>query len=63
LVLAGMQKAGSTDPTTIRDAMRTLDFKGVLQEYTFKNSNQSAIDININKITDGRVVPITAIRT
>lgn len=63
LVLDAMQKAGSTDPTAIRETMRTLDFKGVLQEYTFKNSNQSAIDININKVTDGRVVPIAAIRT
>jgi branched-chain amino acid transport system substrate-binding protein len=63
IVLEGMKSAGSTDPTALRDALRKLDYKGVLQQYTFAGKNQSAVDININKITDGRVVPISAIRT
>jgi len=63
IVLEGMKDAGSTDPTALRDALRKLDYKGVLQQYTFAGKNQSAVDININKVTDGRVVPISAIRT
>jgi hypothetical protein len=58
-----MKAAGSTDPTALRDALRKVDYKGVLQQYTFGGKNQSAVDINVNKVTDGRVVPIAAIRT
>lgn len=63
LVLEAMKKAGSTDGTAARDAMKSLSYKGVLQEYTFRNTNQSAIDITISQVTDGKVAPITAIRT
>jgi branched-chain amino acid transport system substrate-binding protein len=63
IVLEAMQKGGSTDPTALRDALRQLDYTGVLQQYTFGGKNQSAVDINVNKVIDGRVVPITAIRT
>jgi branched-chain amino acid transport system substrate-binding protein len=63
IVLEAMRKGGSTDPTALRDALRQLDYKGVLQQYTFGGKNQSAVDINVNKVMDGRVVPITAIRT
>jgi branched-chain amino acid transport system substrate-binding protein len=63
LVVAAMKAAGSIDPTAMRDAMRQLDYKGVLQEYTFGGRNQSSVEINITKVTDGQVVPITSIRT
>jgi branched-chain amino acid transport system substrate-binding protein len=63
VVLEAMKKAGSTDPTAIRDALRTLDFQGVLQNYAFNGSNQSSVDVNITKVTDGRVEPIVSIRT
>lgn len=63
LVVAAMKAAGSIDPTAMRDAMRKLDYKGVLQEYAFGGKNQSSVEINITKVTDGQVVPITSIRT
>ena len=63
IVLEGMKVAGSTDPTALRDALRKMDYNGVLQRYTFNGKNQSAVDINVNKVTDGRVVPLSAIRT
>ena len=63
LVLEAMKKAGSTDPTAVRDAMRQLNYKGVLQEYAFDGRGQSHVDINVNKVTDGHVVPVTSIRT
>ena len=63
VVLAAMKKAGSTDPTATRDALRSLDFQGVLQDYAFNGTNQSSVDININKVTDGHVVPLVSIRS
>ncbi len=63
IVLAAMQKAGSADPTAVRAAMRQLDYKGLLQEYAFNGRNQSTVVININKVSDGAVVPITSINT
>jgi branched-chain amino acid transport system substrate-binding protein len=63
VVLAAMKKAGSIDPTATRDALRSLDFQGVLQDYAFNGTNQSSVDININKVTDGHVVPLVSIRS
>jgi hypothetical protein len=63
VVLAAMKKAGSTDPTATRNALRSLDFEGVLQDYAFNGTNQSSVDININKVTDGHVVPLVSIRS
>lgn len=54
LVLEAMKKAGSTDPTKVRDALRTLDYQGVLQDYKFDGTNQAEVVININEIRDGR---------
>ena len=63
LVLEAMKKAGSTDPTKIRDAMRKLDYSGLLQDYSFGGQNQSEVMINVNEIKDGRAVPIGSLRT
>lgn len=63
LVLDAMKKAGSTDPTKVRDVLRNLDYKGVLQDYKFGGTNQSEVVININEIKDGRAVMINSIRT
>ena len=63
VVLAAMQQAGTTDPTAVAKALRQLDFKGVLQDYAFGGRNQSSVVINVNKVTDGLVVPVTSLRT
>ena len=63
LVLDAMKKAGSTDPTKVRDVLRNLDYKGVLQDYKFGGTNQSEVVININEIKDGRAAMINSIRT
>ena len=63
LVLEAMKKAGSTDPTKVRDTLRQMSYTGVLQEYKFDNSNQSEVVININEIKDGKAVMISSIRT
>ena len=63
LVLDAMKKAGSTDPTKVRDVLRNLDYQGVLQDYKFGGTNQSEVVININEIKDGRAAMINSIRT
>ena len=63
LVLDAMKKAGSTDPTKVRDVLRNLKYKGVLQDYKFGGTNQSEVVININEIKDGRAARINSIRT
>ena len=63
LALEAMKKAGSTDPTKIRDALRKLDYSGLLQDYSFGGQNQSEVMINVNEIKDGRAVPIGSLRT
>ena len=63
LLLEAMKKAGSTDSTKIRDALRTLEYSGLLQDYSFGGQNQSEVVINVNEIKDGRAVPVASLRT
>ena len=63
VVLDAMKKAGSTDPTLVRDALRKLDYKGVLQDYKFAGTNQSEVVINVNEIKDGQVKMISSLIT
>lgn len=63
VVLEGMKKAGSTDSTAVRDALRNVEYKGVLQDYKFAGTNQSEVVININEIKDGKVVMKSSIVT
>ena len=63
LVIEAMKKAGSTDPTKVRDTLSHMSYAGVLQEYKFDNSNQSEVVININEIKDAKAVMINSIRT
>jgi branched-chain amino acid transport system substrate-binding protein len=60
LVLDAMKKAGSTDSTKLRDTLRNLSYKGVLQEYKFGGRNQAEVVININEIKDGRAQMLTS---
>ena len=62
LVLDAMKKAGSTDSTKVRDTLRTLDYKGVLQDYKFGGTNQSEVVININEVKDGRAAMIQSLK-
>lgn len=62
LVLAAMKKAGSTDPTKVRDALRTLNFQGVLQEYKFDGTNQAEVVINVNEIRNGQARPLSSVK-
>jgi len=63
VVLEAMKKAGSTDPTLVRDALRKLEYKGVLQDYKFAGTNQSEVVINVNEIKDGQVKMISSLIT
>ena len=63
IVLQAMKNAGSTDATKTRDAMRTLTYKGVLQEYKFAGGGQSEVVVNVNQITDGHITVINSLRT
>jgi branched-chain amino acid transport system substrate-binding protein len=63
MVLEAMKKAGSTDPTKVRDALKNLEYKGVLQTYGFHGGNQADVIININEIKDGKAVAISSMKT
>ena len=60
VVLEAMKKAGSIEPTLVRDTLRNLEYKGVLQDYKFAGTNQSEVVINVNEIKDGQVVMISS---
>ena len=63
VVLEAMKKAGSIDPTLVRDALRKLEYKGVLQDYKFAGTNQSEVVINVNEVKDGQIVMISSLIT
>jgi len=63
LVIAAMQTAGTTDPTAVAEAMRTLSFEGLLQTYAFDGDNQSSVVINIVEVDDGMVRVISSATT
>lgn len=58
LVLEAMKKAGSTESVKVAEALRKLEYKGLLQDYRFGGDNQSDVVININEIKEGRAIPI-----
>jgi branched-chain amino acid transport system substrate-binding protein len=62
LVLEAMKKAGSTDATKLRDALRNLNYQGVLQEYKFDGTNQAEVIINVNEIKEGRAKMMTSVK-
>ncbi len=62
MVLAAMQKAGTTDPTAVRDTLKTFEYPGILQTYKFNGTGQSEVAINVNEIRNGEVVRITSQR-
>ena len=63
MVVAAMQAAGSTDPVKTADALRHLDYKGLLQDYAFNNANQSTVTININEVAGTQVRVISSLTT
>ncbi len=63
IVLAAMKKAGTTDPTKVRDVLRTFEYQGVLQTYRFTGTGQSEIVVNINQIKNGSMTVIKSLRT
>ena len=62
MVLAAMQKAGTIDPTAVRDALRTFEYPGILQVYKFNGTGQSEVAINVNEIRNGEVVKVASQR-
>lgn len=62
LVLEAMKKAGSTESGKVREALRAMNYKGVLQEYKFGGGNQSEVVININEINNGQVRMISSVK-
>lgn len=60
IVLEAMKKAGSTDSTKVRDALHSVSYRGVLQEYKFEGRNQAEVIININEIKEGRAKMLTS---
>ncbi|MBS7703657.1 ABC transporter substrate-binding protein [Chelatococcus asaccharovorans] len=63
LLAEAMKTAGSTDPQKIADALRKLNFKGLLQTYKFDGGTQSDVVININEVKDGKVGVISSLTT
>ena len=63
LVIAAMQEAGTTDPAAIAEAMRTLEYDGLLQTYVFDGDGQSEVVINIVEVQDGEVNVISSATT
>lgn len=62
LVVAALRKAGSTDPTKLRDTLKTMTYQGVLQEYRFDGTHQAEVVINVNEVKDGRARPISSVK-
>ena len=60
LLIAAMQKAGSTDPEKLRETLRNFSYKGLLQTYQFHDSNQSQIVINVNQASGGKIKVISS---
>jgi branched-chain amino acid transport system substrate-binding protein len=63
LIIEAMKKAGTTDPEKVRETLRNLEYKGLLQTYKFNNSNQSQVVININEAMAGKVKVISSLTT
>ena len=69
-LIEAMEAGKITDPSSdalyeaaVRDTMRNLEYKGVLQDYKFAGTNQSEVVININEIKDGKAVMKSSITT
>jgi len=63
LVIAAMQAAGTTDPMAVAEAMRGLEYQGLLQTYDFGGDAQSSVVINIVQVEDGGISVISSATT
>lgn len=63
LVVNAIEKAGSTDPKAIRDALAsTKDYQGVTGVFTFDENNNPMKDVVIEQIKDGKFNFVTLVR-
>lgn len=63
LIAAAMTAAGSTEPQKVAEALRKIDYKGLLQSYRFDGGTQSEVVINVNEVKDGKVGVISSLTT
>ena len=63
LVIAAMKKAGSTDPKAVSEALKGLNYQGLLQSYNFGGDAQSDVMINIVQVEKGLVRVISSLKT
>jgi branched-chain amino acid transport system substrate-binding protein len=63
LVIAAMQAAGSIEPAAVAEAMKGLEYQGLLQSYNFGGDTQSDVVINIVRVDDGAISVISSART
>lgn len=63
LLAEALHRAGSVDPAKLAETLRTMEFKGILQDYRFDGDTQSDVVINVNEVKDGKVSVISSIVT
>ncbi|MDQ1240195.1 MAG: branched-chain amino acid transport system substrate-binding protein [Thermodesulfobacteriota bacterium] len=62
VTLDAIRRAGSVDPTQIRDALvKTKDFEGVSGKISLKEDGNAIKEIVINKVKDGKFTYVTTI--
>ncbi|MBO9353522.1 ABC transporter substrate-binding protein [Bordetella petrii] len=64
LLANGIRKAGSTDPQALMDALKTVEYDGVVKQYRspWANANRQALtmdDLHFVVVRDGKFVPYT----
>ena len=63
MLLEAMKKAGSIEPETVANVLRTFEYKGLLQTYKFEGTGQSQVQINVNEVKGGKVGVISSLIT
>jgi len=62
IMVEAMKMAGSVDDTDkIADALHKIQYNGVLGAYSFRPDGQGRVQVNVNKMVDGKPVPVMEI--
>jgi branched-chain amino acid transport system substrate-binding protein len=62
LVAKAIEKAGTTDPQAIRDALIGIEMEGVLRTYYVRSDGETAFELTIGQIKNGKSSFISIVR-
>jgi branched-chain amino acid transport system substrate-binding protein len=63
VIIKAIEKAGSTDPKKIQEALKTVTYDGITGQIAFDQKHQAHPDVYITQVKNGKAVVVNAVPT